>query len=185
MSERFFPLDAGASAWESTITQNWSVTEEKSASGKRRAISNQLYPSYTFAVEFSALNDKDVAVLMGFYATCKGSLLPFWYKDFDAHIEMQELVHTDTGAYQCFNINGNYIEACEKIDNVRVYVDGTETLEYTESNGLITLKEGIEVKKSVCASYDYYRYVKFTGDLSIKQIVPGLNSVSLKLETVR
>lgn len=185
MSERFFPLDVGASAWESTIMQSWAVTEEKSASGKRRAISNQLYPAYTFSVEFSALSDKEVALLVGFYATCKGALLPFWYKDFGAHMEMQELVRIDTGAYQCFSINGNYVEACEKIDNVRVYVDGTETLEYTESNGLITLKAGTEGNKSVCATYDYYRYAKFVGDLSIKQLAPNINSVSLKLETVR
>lgn len=185
MSERIFPLSSGQTAWESSITQTWTVTEKLSASGRRRAISNQLYPTYTFEADFGTLSDSEVATLLGFYATCKGSLLPFWYKDYNSRIEMQELPRDSTGAYQCFVKNGGYVEACYKVDNLRVYVDGTETLEFSEAAGLITLKEGIEVKHNVCATYEYYRYVKFSEDLSITQLAPNINSASLKLETVR
>lgn len=184
MSERFFPLSSGKAAWESSIAQTWAVTEKKTASGKRRAISSQLYPSYTFSVDFT-LNDAEISQLAGFYARCKGGLLPFWYKDFGAHAEMQELACDAGGAYQCVSITGGYVEACRKVDNLRVYVDGTETLDYSESGGLITLSAGKEVHRSVCASYDYYRYVKFAGELSVKQLAPDINSVSLKLESVR
>lgn len=184
MSERFFPLSSGKAAWESSIAQTWAVTEKKTASGKRRAISSQLYPSYTFSVDFT-LNDAEISQLAGFYARCKGGLLPFWYKDFGAHAEMQELACDAGGAYQCVSITGGYVEACRKVDNLRVYVDGTETLDYSESRGLITLSAGTEVHRSVCASYDYYRYVKFAGELSVKQLAPDINSVSLKLESVR
>lgn len=184
MSERFFPLSSGKAAWESSIAQTWAVTEKKTASGKRRAISSQLYPSYTFSVDFT-LNDAEISQLAGFYARCKGGLLPFWYKDFGAHAEMQELACDAGGAYQCVSITGGYVEACRKVDNLRVYVDGTETLDYSESGGLITLSAGTEVHRSVCASYDYYRYVKFVGELSVKQLAPDINSVSLKLESVR
>ncbi|WP_304270791.1 DUF2460 domain-containing protein [Phascolarctobacterium succinatutens] len=184
MSERFFPLSSGKAAWESSIAQTWAVTEKKTASGKRRAISSQLYPSYTFSVDFT-LNDAEISQLAGFYARCKGGLLPFWYKDFGAHAEMQELACDAGGAYQCVSITGGYVEACRKVDNLRVYVDGTETLDYSESGGLITLSAGTEVHRSVCASYDYYRYVKFAGELSVKQLAPDINSVSLKLESVR
>lgn len=184
MSERFFPLSSGKAAWESSIAQTWAVTEKKTASGKRRAISSQLYPSYTFSVDFT-LNDAEISQLAGFYARCKGGLLPFWYKDFGAHAEMQELACDAGGAYQCVSITGGYVEACRKVDNLRVYVDGTETLDYSESGGLITLSAGTEVHRSVCASYDYYRYVKFAGEFSVKQLVPDINSVSLKLESVR
>lgn len=184
MSERFFPLSSGRAAWESSIAQAWAVTEKKTASGRRRAISNQLYPSYTFSVDFT-LDDAEISQLAGFYASCKGGLLPFWYKDFGAHAEMQELARDASGTYQCVSINGGYVEACQKVDNLRVYVDGTETLDYSESRGLITLSAGTEVRRSVCASYDYYRYVKFAGELSVKQLAPDINSVSLKLESVR
>lgn len=184
MSERFFPLSSGKAAWESSIAQTWAVTEKKTASGKRRAISSQLYPSYTFSVDFT-LNDAEISQLAGFYARCKGGLLPFWYKDFGAHAEMQELACDAGGAYQCVSITGGYVEACRKVDNLRVYVDGTETLDYSESGGLITLSAGTEVHRSVCASYDYYRYVKFADELSVKQLAPDINSVSLKLESVR
>lgn len=184
MSERFFPLSSGKAAWESSIAQTWAVTEKKTASGKRRAISSQLYPSYTFSVDFT-LNDAEISQLAGFYARCKGGLLPFWYKDFGAHAEMQELACDAGGAYQCVSITGGYVEACRKVDNLRVYVDGTETLDYSESGGLITLSAGTEVHRSVCASYDYYRYVKFAGEFSVKQLAPDINSVSLKLESVR
>ena len=98
---------------------------------------------------------------------------------------MQELACDAGGAYQCVSITGGYVEACRKVDNLRVYVDGTETLDYSESGGLITLSAGTEVHRSVCASYDYYRYVKFAGELSVKQLAPDINSVSLKLESVR
>lgn len=184
MSERFFPLSSGKAAWESSIAQTWAVTEKKTASGKRRAISSQLYPSYTFSVDFT-LNDAEISQLAGFYARCKGGLLPFWYKDFGVHAEMQELACDAGGAYQCVSITGGYVEACRKVDNLRVYVDGTETLDYSESGGLITLSAGTEVHRSVCASYDYYRYVKFAGEFSVKQLAPDINSVSLKLESVR
>lgn len=184
MSERFFPLSSGKAAWESSIAQTWAVTEKKTVSGKRRAISSQLYPSYTFSVDFT-LNDAEISQLAGFYARCKGGLLPFWYKDFGAHAEMQELACDAGGAYQCVSITGGYVEACRKVDNLRVYVDGTETLDYSESGGLITLSAGTEAHRSVCASYDYYRYVKFAGELSVKQLAPDINSVSLKLESVR
>lgn len=184
MSERVFPLSSGRAAWESSIAQTWAVTEKKTASGRRRAISNQLYPSYTFSVDFT-LDDAEISQLAGFYASCKGGLLPFWYKDFGAHAEMQELARDANGAYQCVSINGGYIEACQKVDNLRVYVDGTETLDYSESGGLITLSAGTEVRRSVCASYNYYRCVKFAGELSVKQLAPDINSVSLKLESVR
>lgn len=185
MSKRIFPLSSGQTAWESSITQTWEVTEKLSASGRRRAISNQLYPNYTFEADFGTLTDAEVATLLGFYATCKGSLLPFWYKDFDARVEMQEIPKNTAGAYQCFIKTGNYVEACYKVDNLRVYVDSVETLEFSEANGLITLKEGIEAKHNVCATYEYYRYVKFADDLSITQLAPNINSASLKLQTVR
>jgi len=184
MSERFFPLSSGRAAWESSVAQTWAVTEKKTAGGRRRAISNQLYPSYTFSVDFT-LDDAEVSQLAGFYARCKGGLLPFWYKDFGAHAELQKLVRDASGAYQCVSINGGYVEACRKVDNLRVYADGTEILDYSESGGLITLSAGTEVRRSVCASYDYYRYVKFAGELSVKQLAPNINSVSLKLESVR
>lgn len=78
MAERIFPLDSGETAWSSTLQQAWEVTQTETASGRRRAICSQLYPKLSFTVSFTALDDKNLSLLMGFYAKCKGTLLPFF-----------------------------------------------------------------------------------------------------------
>ena len=60
MAERFFPLEAGSAAWNSTVSQTWEVTQAETASGRRRAICNQLYAKNVFNITFPALSDADV-----------------------------------------------------------------------------------------------------------------------------
>ena len=184
MAERIFPLDAGRTSWSSTLSQAWEVTQTETASGRRRAICSQLYPKLTFNVNFSALTDTEVNTLLGFYSRCKGTLLPFWYKDYGARIEMQELARNDDGKYQCFIDQGGYIIGCERVDRLRVYVDGTETLDFDVENGLVTIPAATAESK-VLACYDYYWRVRFSENLSITQTFANINTVSLKLVTVR
>lgn len=182
MANRFFPLDAGKTSWSSTVSESWSVTETTSASGRRRAICQQAYPQLTFGITFPALTDEELATLTGFYAQCKGALLPFYYKDaLDYRAEKQALTANASGGYPCVAKTGEYVEPVSFVDNVTVYVDGEEDTGAKVSGGIITpSKSG-----AVTASYDYYRLVKFSGGFSVTQTFINVNTVTLSLVTVR
>lgn len=184
MAERFFPLEAGSAAWNSSVSQAWEVTQTETASGRRRAICNQLYPKLSFTVSFTALDDKNLSLLMGFYAKCKGTLLPFFYKDYGARVELQDLSRDDNGKYQLFIKNGGYVLPCEKADNVRVYVDDKETADFTLDGDILTVPTATP-KSVVKASFDYYWRVRFLDTLSVTQNFENVNNVNLKLVTVR
>lgn len=184
MAVKIFPLDAGKTAWNSTKSQTWSVTEASSASGRRRAICSQAYPQYTFNISFNALTDAELATLMGFYGLCKGELIPFFYKDaVDYHVEEQRLSNNN-GVYQCVIKNGDYVEPCYYVENFHVFADGVEIKNFTETNGGITVGSAITADV-ITATYDYYWRVRFNGDLSVTQVLNNINRVSLKLITVR
>lgn len=184
MAERIFPLDSGETAWSSTLQQAWEVTQTETASGRRRAICSQLYPKLSFNVSFTALDDKNLSLLIGFYAKCKGTLLPFFYKDYGARVELQELSRDESGKYQLFIKNGGYVLPCEKADNVRVYVDDNETVDFKLDGDVLTVPAAT-VKSVVKASFDYYWRVRFTDTLSVTQTFANVNNVNLKLVTVR
>ncbi len=184
MAERFFPLEAGSAAWNSSVSQAWEVTQTETASGRRRAICSQLYPKLSFTVSFTALDDKNLSLLMGFYAKCKGTLLPFFYKDYGARVELQELSRDESGKYQLFIKNGGYVLPCEKADNVSVYVDDKETADFTLDGDILTVPTAMP-KSVVKASFDYYWRVRFLDTLSVTQSFANVNNVDLKLVTVR
>lgn len=184
MAERFFPLEAGSAAWNSSVSQAWEVTQTETASGRRRAICSQLYPKLSFTVSFTALDDKNLSLLMGFYAKCKGTLLPFFYKDYGARVELQELSRDESGKYQLFIKNGGYVLPCEKADNVSVYVDDKETADFTLDGDILTVPAAT-AKSVVMASFDYYWRIRFSDTLSVTQNFENVNNVNLKLVTVR
>lgn len=184
MAERFFPLEAGSAAWNSSVSQAWEVTQTETASGRRRAICSQLYPKLSFNVSFTALDDKNLSLLIGFYAKCKGTLLPFFYKDYGARVELQELSRDESGKYQLFIKNGGYVLPCEKADNVSVYVDDKETADFTLDGDILTVPTATP-KSVVKASFDYYWRVRFSDTLSVTQNFENVNNVNLKLVTVR
>lgn len=177
-----FPIDAGKTAWDSTKTQSWAVTEQETASGKRRAICNQLYPRYTFSIRFPVLRDDELDTLMGFYGLRKGSLIPFFYKDcIDYHMEKQTLQPNADGKYQCVINTGGFLEPCYYVENLHVFVNDVEVTNFTQSGGLITLT----ASGTVTASYDYYWRVRFESSISSVKVFKNVNEVSLKLTTVR
>jgi hypothetical protein len=184
MAERIFPLDSGETAWSSTLQQAWEVTQTETASGRRRAICSQLYPKLSFTVSFTALDDKNLSLLIGFYAKCKGTLLPFFYKDYGARVELQELSRDESGKYQLFIKNGGYVLPCEKADNVSVYIDDKETADFTLDGDILTVPAAT-AKSVVMASFDYYWRVRFSDTLSVTQTFADVNNVNLKLVTVR
>ena len=136
------------------------------------------------AWSFTALDDKNLSLLIGFYAKCKGTLLPFFYKDYGARVELQELSRDESGKYQLFIKNGGYVLPCEKADNVSVYIDDKETADFTLDGDILTVPVAT-AKSVVMASFDYYWRVRFSDTLSVTQTFADVNNVNLKLVTVR
>lgn len=177
-----FPISAGKAAWQSTISPAWTTVEQITASGRRRALSTQLYPKWTLSAKFQGLTNAEAETLLGFWNARRGTFESFYYKDFTHYkAEGQRLAQNPDGSYQCVSIIGGYTEPVNKVDNLHVYVNGVETTSYTEADGRIRLSAtGI-----VTADYEYYFRVHFASSISVTEKFYDFNEVSIKLEVVR
>lgn len=189
MASLIFPLDAKKVKWSSSVDQSWEVNEQVSASGKRRAISYQSLPAWTFAIEFPYLTSQEKDQLFAFYTRVKGQLVPFFYKDAENYkVENLTLIKNSDGTYQLVaNMHGQQ-EPVEYADNIKVYVDGTEqsASSYTLDRGAIKFTTAPASTAVVKASYEYYWEVVFAkSKLTIKQLYKNAFSVSLSLKVVR
>lgn len=178
-----FPLNEKKVRWDTSFTEEWDVAEQKTASGRRRTLCQQALPSYSISVNYPALSRAEKDTLLGFYAQCKGRWQSFWYKDAESHLEGVTLEKGTDNKYQCLIVYNGFVENAEKVSNVKVYVNGIETKNFTESNGKITVSAG--AGDVITAEYDYYWKVCFGGSLSIGQIFEDLYTVGLTFEVVR
>lgn len=165
------------------------MSEQKSASGKRRAITYQTLPSWTFSITFPALSAEEKDKLLGFFSRVKGSFLPFFYKDAENYkCENVALAKNTDGSYQLTaNMHGQQ-EPIYYADNLSVYVHGTlqEASTYTLDKGAVVFSTAPDSDAKVTASYEYYWKVKFAkSELQIKQVYDNIFKVSLSLEVVR
>lgn len=182
MANYFYPLAMGRESWSSTISPKWEITEYKTASGRRRALSQQAYPTWTVKLSYKALTDEEANGLQGFYCLRRGSFEPFYYKDYGYHkMTAQRLAQNADGTYQLIANIGGYVEPVSYVDNLKVYVNGTQTTNYTIANGKITLS----TSGTVTADYEYYLKVHFSGDLTITHVFDGVNNANVELEAVR
>lgn len=63
-------------SWNSTFEEKWNTTVQKSASGRVRTLTNQLYPAWTIKASYPALTDAQADELLGFVALIKDPLRP-------------------------------------------------------------------------------------------------------------
>ena len=182
MADYFYPLAPGRETWGSSMTPSWEVTEQLSASGRRRAVSEQIYPRWQISLAYNSLSDEEADALQGFYCLRRGGFEPFYYKDYHhSKVTSQRLTAGSDGKYQLIaNING-YVEPVYRVDNLVVYVNGTKTTSYTLADGKLTLS----TSGTVTADYEYYLKVHFSGDLSVTNVFENVNSASVTLESVR
>ena len=184
MSELVFPIPSGFVAWESSKEQSWNVQSYVSSSGKRKTMVQQELPGVTFAIKYKALTKREVDMLMGFYAKCKGSWRSFFYKDYDDYRCVErKLDRNADGTYQCVIPMGEYTEPANKVDNVRLFVDGVPVENFTIDKGKVTVAAA--ENSTVIASYDYYYNVCFDNQLSIEQIFEDVYTVKVNLTVVR
>lgn len=186
MADLFFPINNGLVNWGTTINQHWNVEVAKSASGRRRTLCQQAYPSWEFSLSFPSLSKRDRDALLGFYAQCQGTFKSFFYKDFSDHrAEGQVLKQTPDGLYNFVIPFMGYEEPCEHVDNVKIYVDGQEVTEFDVDGGKVGIYLADEGEHVVTADYDYYWRVCFENSIGFTEIFNDLYSMDLKLEVVR
>lgn len=189
MAVILFPLDARKVKWDSEVNQSWEVNEQKSASGKRRALTYQSLPGWTFAITFPALSSAEKDTLFGFFAKVKGSLIPFFYKDAENYkCENITLPKNSDGTFQLLAKIGSQVEPVEYADKIKVYINGTPQGDnsYTLDRGAIAFRTAPAATAKVTASYEYYWKVVFAkSKIQIKQRFDNLFKVSLSLEVVR
>lgn len=189
MANIFFPLDPRKVSWETDTDQSWDVNEQASASGRRRALTYQTLPGWTFTITFPRLTSEEKDDIFAFFARMKGSLTPFYYKDAENYkCENVVLAKNADGSYQLVaNMHGQQ-EPVYYADNLHVYVDGVKQgdTSYKLDRGAVVFTNAPADKAKVTASYEYYWYVKFAkAKLQIKQRFDNIFQVSLSLEVVR
>ena len=164
MAIQVWPVMFGI-AIRSSKSQKWNTAIEKSGSGRMRSNTYQLLPSWNISVKYAWLDEEDYQET--------GIQLP---------------VNTD-GSYQCVMKMGNYVEAIEKVDQLKVYVDGTlkAASTYTVSGGTITFNTAPASGAVVTATYRYYWKVHLPDDgISVDHVFTNLKQTgTIKFESWR
>lgn len=175
-------------AWNSSKQQKWSTTIQKSASGRVRTMTNQLYPEWVISASYDMLTDAEANTLSGFVALLKGSFEPFLWLDPEDHKETAApLAEISSGKFQTIVRIGEFVEYAAYIENVTVYVDGVaqETSAYTVSDGIITFKVA-PTSENVTADYIYYWKVMLSDDgLTINKKFRNINKCTIKMVVAR
>lgn len=182
MATRIFPISTGKASWSDNVQPIWNVQRQESASGLSRAIVEQDLPKYEYSINFPALTKAERDTLLGFFNACKGQLLPFYIKnEMDCHVEKQRLGQNIDGTYQLVKKYGDYVESVSKVDNLKVFINDTETTAFTENNGkIIMATSGV-----VSASYDFYEQVRFASNISFNEVFSNVWKCSIKVVTAR
>ena len=185
MGYKKFP-DIRRFAWDSSKKQSWNTTVQKSASGRIRTMTNQLYPAWTIKASYNALTDEEARQLLGFIAERKGCYEPFlWLDPEDYKATGVALVNTN-GYYQAVMNVGGYVEPVEYIEHVTVYVDGIKQAANTYSVEDGVIKFAVQPTGNVTADYTYYWLVHFSEDgITINKIFVNINKASITLAVVR
>ena len=189
MTVQIWPVMTGIEM-QSSKSQKWNTTIEETGSGRKRSNTNQLLPKWTIQVKYWRLSDADYKTIMGFVALLKGAHTPFFWLDPEDYQETgMQLPKISNGKYQAVMKMGNYVEAVEHIDNVKVYVDGTlqAASAYTVSDGMITFGTAPGANAVVTADYRYYWKVHLPADgISMTHIFKNFKQTgSLKFESWR
>lgn len=174
-------------SWSSSFAEKWNTTVQKSASGRVRTLTNQLYPAWTITASYPALTDAQADELLGFVAHLKGALEPFLWLDPEHNFaKNMQLGKINDKEYQCFAAIGDYIESVRYAEDVVVYVNNQKVAldSYIVTDGVVVFNDtpdGI-----VTADYTYYWQVILSDDgLSVSKKFADINTASLKMEVVR
>lgn len=186
---RLFPERLRKFAWNSKKGQRWETEIVTSASGMTRTLTNQLYPAWNIEASYNKLTDAEAKELFGFVALLKGAQEPFfWLDPEDNTVKNQVLPKNMDGSYQCVMMMGEYTEPVERVERLKVYIDGSlqESSRYKVSNGSIKITPPPGDSSIVTADYIYYWTVRFKDSgIEIKRIFKNINRATLKMVSAR
>ena len=182
MADYIFPLNPARVAWNSKWKQKWNVASYTSAGMVRKSVVQQSTPAWTIEISFPRLRRCEVDCLLAFFAACKGSWHPFFYKDCERYKVTGKSLSVGTDyKYQAVIPFGGYEESAQKIENVKMYVGDTESTAFTVEGGKITASaSGV-----ITFDYEYLFKVVFADSISINQKFRNFYTVSLTLEVVQ
>ena len=189
MAVKIWPVMTGIEM-KSSKSQKWNTTIEKTGSGKMRSNTYQLLPLWNIQVKYWKLSDADYRTIMGFVALLKGAHEPFFWLDPEDNTETGiQLPKNTDGSYQCVMKLGNYLEAVDYVDQLKVYVDGVlqAASAYTVSGGAVMFASAPSTTAVVTADYRYYWHVHLPADgISINHIITDFKQTgTLKFESWR
>ena len=189
MTVQIWPVMTGIEM-RSSKSQKWNTAIEKSGSGRMRSNTSQLLPSWNIQIKFWKLSDADYKTIMGFVALLKGAHTPFFWLDPEDYQETGiQLPQNANGSYQCVMKFGEYVEAVEYVDQLKVYVDGVlkAASTYSVSGGMITFYNAPASGSVVTATYRYYWKLHLPADsISMNHIFKNFKQTgTLKFESWR
>lgn len=174
-------------SWNSTFAEKWNTTVQKSASGRVRTLTNQLYPAWTITASYPALTDAQADELLGFAALVKGSFEAFLWLDPEHNAEEGvPIVQLTDNKYQCVACVGGHVEPVEYVEDITIYVGGQKAREsdYSVYGGVVTFVRPPAGR--VTADYTYCWKVLFADDgLTITKKFKNVNTCSVTLEVIR
>lgn len=175
-------------AWESSKEQKWNTTVQRSASGKVRTMTNQLYPEWTITATLPAITDEEARTLLGFVAELKGNYEPFYWLDPEDYQVQGIRLAPYEGSYQTVMRVGTYVEPAEYVEDLVVYIDGEQQdgLTYKVENGAIIFNNPPATTATVTADYTYYWRMMFAEDgIAVNKIFKDVNKCTLKMVVAR
>ncbi|MGM9582399.1 MAG: DUF2460 domain-containing protein, partial [Phascolarctobacterium sp.] len=165
MAVKKFPLIKGL-AWASSKMQKWQTTVQRTASGRVRTLTNQLYPLWYITAKYNAISDANARIIQGFVADIKGSYQPFYWLDpEDSKAVNMPLAKLSNVVYQACMQQGDYIEPVSYIEDLKIYFDGElQKSGYSLNGGVITFSVAPPEGAKVTADYTYFWKVQLDGD---------------------
>ncbi len=157
MPDLVWPVTAGIEM-RSSKTISWDGEVVSTGSGRKKSNTSQLLPLWNIEVKFGILSETNAKTILGFLATLKGGNTPFFWLDPEDNQETGiQLPRNTDGTYQCVMKYGGYVEAVEKVADLKVYKDGVlQTSGYTVSGGTISFSSTPSAGTVVTADYQYY-----------------------------
>ena len=166
MAIRTFP-DIRKFSWKSTKELSWGTTVATAGSGRVRTLTNRKYPKWTIVTKFQTLTDEERKTISGFINSIKGAYEAFFFLDpEDNHETNIQLPMVETGRYQFIMKMGEYVQPVYKVDDVKMYIDGTlvPSNAYTISGGVVTFRDAPAASSIITATYTYYWKVMLQND---------------------
>ena len=171
MSNLIFPLTAGLSI-EKTKTPEWKTITHVATSGKETRTGMMSYPRWNFTISYEFLQQDtlktELETFIGFYNQLKGGYDTFLFDDTDDNTVSNQIFAVADGtstAYQLVREMGGFFEPIKNLHSTpTININGSPTLAFTESNGIITFTTPPAIGAVLTWSGTFYFRCRFKSD---------------------